>query len=162
MTNRYQITLFPNVVGTRYPHKSVSGILANFSNLSDLERVIVKHAWSPAVFQDNCRRNENFKRMSVMGLDFDGNAMIKDVAGKLRILDLEFSITLTRHHQKQKGNKPPCDRFRVVIPLEEPITNQKEFLETWRSIRNEFPQIDAQCKDAARFYFASIHGVWRG
>lgn len=155
------ITIFPNVNGDMHPAKSNVGKVAKFNSLEELNKHIVSSAWSPSVFANNNRKNENFIYTNVMALDFDENADPADIRSRLIHLGFDYSITLTRNHMKQKGTKAPCSRFRVVIPLEEKIESQQIFSSTWLWLQEQFPEVDGQCKDPARFYFASTNGVWR-
>jgi hypothetical protein len=66
-------------------------------------------------------------------------------------------IATSKSHQREKpkGAKvmPPCDRFRVVVPLSRPLHSDADFKATWFETRRLFPKADEACKDAARFYF---------
>lgn len=160
---KYEITLLPGVKKTENP-TVVVGTRHIFQTFDDLSKAIVKCAWSPGVFKGDHRKKANFEFADVMGLDFDDGLPMKIVADRLKNLGLDFSISLTRHHQKPKKSgdslKPACDRFRVLIPLEERICSLEEFEATWAFLFEHFPEIDIKCKDPSRLFFASINGRW--
>lgn len=64
-------------------------------------------------------------------------------------------IVTTKNHQKWKDTKPPCDRFRVILFLQEPIYDSGTYLATWHTLYKTFPFIDSSCKDAGRYWFRS-------
>lgn len=164
---KYEITVFPGVKKTENP-RIVDGQRYVFRDFAHLSRGITKIAWSSGLFTNDYRNKANFECANVIGLDFDDGLSMNDVAKRLAALGLTYSITLTRHHQKPKPqkqgrpDKPACDRFRVVIPLEEPITNAEDFEATWSYLYEKFPEIDTACKDPSRLFFASIQGPWEG
>ena len=155
------ITIFSGVEKDKHPSKARLGKTVQFSNFPALNKFIVSTAWSPSVFKENVRKNENFLYADVMALDFDEGATPMQVSRRLSQLKLDFSITLTRNHLKKTETKSKGPRFRVVIPLEERIRCKRVFENTWKWLHLQFPEVDIQCKDPARFYFASTKGIWR-
>jgi len=123
----------------------------SFTELHDLA---CNTAWSPALVKDNRRSSDNFEQCQVIALDFDGELSLVDTMTRLEEEKLSYSLTFSKSHQIEK-NGTIADRFRVIIPLEKTIKTGATFLATWKKLHSIFPEIDAQCKDAARFFFAS-------
>lgn len=132
------------------------------TNWEDLPSRITQYAWAPGIYRENHRKNINLETMDLFVCDVDGGCTIEQA--KEIFKPFKCIIGLSKSHQKWKDEKPPCDRFRVVVPLTEPITNDADFKATWFSVQKFCPAIDPQCKDAARFYWpcTDIVAQWDG
>lgn len=161
-----EITIYKKVQGTKYPQFSNIGERIKVDSLIELNSIIIESAHSPGIFRGDERKNENFLYADTIELDFDGGIAPTQVHKKLKSLGLDHSITLTRHHLKNKKSgkreMPPDHRFRVIIPLEKRVTTVEQYTHAWNYLASLFPEIDQQCKDPARFFFASVNGVWEG
>ncbi len=157
-----EISIYKAVGGTLDPSKSVEAERVTFDSIADLENCITKHAWSPGVFMNDYRTNENFLHCDVFALDFDGGVTVVEIKKRLDKLNIDYSITLTRHHNLQKKENVASERFRLVMPLEKRIESKIDYEKFWSMLHRVFPEADNKCKDPARFFFASINGAWRG
>lgn len=125
---------------------------------NELGQLITTSLWAPGTFTDNHRTIKNFEQMTVLGLDIDGGCSIQDARNIFR--DYTYIIAPSRNHQKEKVLKsgkvlPPCDRFRILIPLSEPIVTDDDFKATWHQALALCPDLDPACKDSSRFYYPS-------
>lgn len=111
---------------------------------------ITTSMWSPGIFKDNHRKKANFEKANIMALDFDEGLDLEDA--RERFSGFRHIIGTTRSHQKEKHGKV-CDRFRVVLFLEESITDGKTYEATVQEILNSNPEADSQAKDAARMFY---------
>lgn len=140
----------------------------NVNSVVELEwpqigEVICREGWSPSGFKSDAdgkmrRRNGNFESVDLLVLDVDGGCTLAEA--EERFSGYAMIIATTRNHQKEKSRSsgqviPPCDRFRVVIPLSRRILDRNEYFATWMSAKEKWPFIDDACKDVARFYYAS-------
>lgn len=143
------------VPGKEFNSKKVDGEFEG--SFEDVADAVTKSSWSPSIFKDGKRTNKNFRASQMIALDFDSNTKVDDVKFKLNRMGLTYSLSYSRHHMKPKKNQGPEPRFRVIIPLSAPIKDPKTYQATWSHIAEHFPTLDAQCKDPARFFFASTH-----
>lgn len=120
--------------------------------INDLADVIKEKNYSLGVFKDNYRNRDNFVQAEAIGLDVDDGISIDEAIDKLK--GYKCIVAPTKSHRKDKGGKV-ADRFRVILFLEEPITDIDDYYETWYSLQEEFPFIDKACKDPSRFYYPS-------
>lgn len=114
--------------------------------------------WSPMVFKPGTTRaSKNFDHTSFMVFDFDSGYTLEEA--KIEFAGVKHIIATTRNHQREKHGLV-CDRFRVICPLDKPISNPTEYQKIWdfysNSISGLFPHNDQQTKDLARIYFRSI------
>ena len=115
-----------------------------------------KGGFSNLIFKDNYRKKENYiQNMSnVIIFDIDDGMTINEFISRYKG-QFAFAIGTTKSHMKDK-NGVVCDRFRVLLPTETAIDLDHEgYSNMMREIMLEFPFIDKQCKDAARFYFGN-------
>jgi len=160
-----ELSIYKNVEGYRYAKNAQIGEVVKVSSLQELEKIIIKDAYSPFIYTNNLRKSANFIRTNLMVFDFDGGVTLEDVSDILLEKNLDHSLTLTKSHRIKKLSgttlRNPEDRFRLIIPLSKPIKNETEYRKVWTYLYSLFPQADSQCKDLGRFYFASVNGTWK-
>lgn len=144
---------------TQIVQKEIKGSL---SEIMDVTKTI---SWSPGTFRyvDNhrtrrgdlvtgkYRSNDTFVSLSLLVYDIDGTLTIIDAIKTLKKLSVTYFILTTKSHQKQKGNKPPRDHFRIVMPFSREITSKDEYFILWKHFSKYF-NADPSCKDVARYY----------
>lgn len=132
---------------------SDSGSLTTFHRCLFKKEIILNQIWSPCTYKDNWRRKENFSSSELIALDVDEGCSIEN----FKLEGFEYLIATTRNHQKDK-NGVTCDRFRVLIPLEDEV-NDPDF---YKFIIKEFVKdnnlnfVDPACIDSARMFYPSV------
>lgn len=131
-----------------------TGVAANVleTTFEDLGTTICTSNWAPGVFKENRRQNKYLEEIALLVLDIDEGMTISDAQSLLT--GYTYMIGTSRSHMLQKGNKPACERFRIVLPLNETITNDADFKATWFAAKKLLPTIDDACKDSARFFYS--------
>lgn len=124
----------------------------------ELLKIIVSNNYSLSTFKNNHRKIENFISADAIALDID-DTMTIDRAKEI-FKDYTYVLAPSRNHQKIKVTQsgvevPPCDRFRIIFPLEIPITDPKVFYNTWFSVSGMAEGADEACKDPSRFFYPS-------
>lgn len=122
-----------------------------FDGLDHLARLVTEYDWSHSIFRENYRNASNFTQANLIALDIDEGCSIDEAQNLFK--DLKHIIVTSRNHQKPKDNKPACDRFRVILPLETPIVDASIYLATWNDLFKKYPFIDRSCKDTSRFWY---------
>lgn len=118
--------------------------------------IITQSMWSPSLFEDGVRSNKSFSSTKLMVLDIDSGLSIEQA--KKLFINFRHVIGTTRNHQKEKVSAsgritPACDRFRIILELEEVITDAKVYKRVWHHVKGMCPQLDEACKDPARFFY---------
>lgn len=128
----------------------------------ELVNQVLLHPWAPGIFKEGHRTNASFEAMDWFVCDIDEGMTIEEA--KVIFAPYQCAIGTSRSHQIAKRTKPPCDRFRVIIPLSQPITSDADFKATWFEVKKICPAMDPACKDAARFYFPckALVATWAG
>lgn len=124
------------------------------TDLTFLQTITLGSPWAPGVFDANHRKIANLRTIEVLALDVDDGCTIAE-ATRLFAPYSGF-IGTSKNHQKQKGDKPPCDRFRIVLQLGGQIKSDADYKATWLEAQKICPAIDASCKDSARFFFPCV------
>lgn len=126
---------------------------AQFSNLIFLSNIITDWCWSSCIWNYGNRKEENFISADWCVLDFDGPdtplALVKDV-----FQDTIHIIGTTKSNQKDKGGVV-CDRFRLVVPFETPITDIHTYKHTMKKLVYKYDS-DKACIDGARFFWPCV------
>ena len=123
-----------------------------FAKVVDL--VKSKFNYSAGIFKNNYRNADNYLNYSDMIiLDIDDGKTIEEARNIFEPFD--YIIATTKSHQKEK-NGVICDRFRVLLPTEKPITlNKVEYSKMMKEVYKDFPFVDQVCCDSSRFFFPS-------
>lgn len=101
-------------------------------------------------FRKNYRHTSCFISSNWIGLDFDEGPTLAEMT---RVFcDVTHVIGTTKSHQTKKGERPPCDRFRIFLKLPLTITNYQEYKDVLRYYVEEY-DADDKCVDAARFFW---------
>jgi hypothetical protein len=119
---------------------------------TDLARVALANRWAPGVFNGDRRLATSLRSIELLALDIDENCTL-DTALEL-FEEYKHVIMTTKSHQIEK-NGVVCDRFRVVLWLNSPIDNDKDYKATWAAAQQRWGFIDPACKDASRFFYNS-------
>ena len=85
-------------------------------------------------------------------MDFDDGELSLAQATENVFSDHIHIIGTTRNHQKPKGTKPPCDRFRVAIPFDKPIHNLYTYKHNLGLVADRYP-VDRSMCDGADYFF---------
>lgn len=125
--------------------------------IDDLAKLATTYNYSMGVFKDNYRNKKNFEVAEAIAIDVDNdgpndNYAISEAAEKFA--QFKHIIMPSKSHQIEKNGKV-ADRFRVILFLDKPVTDAKDFQATWKTIYDSYPAADRACKDASRFYFPS-------
>lgn len=119
--------------------------------LNELADYITRYTWSPCLYKDGHRKQIHFIGADMMALDFDDGYPTLHEA-QLMFWPYKHLIATTKSHQVKKGDKPACDRFRVVLCFEDIITDMYSYRASVAPIVKEYGS-DQKPKDAARFFF---------
>jgi hypothetical protein len=120
-------------------------------NVGSIASAVSRYAWSPIVWENGRRLAANFKSAAWCVLDYDDG--LTTVAQAVRMFaDCAHVIGTTKSHQVAKGDRPACDRFRVLLKFERPITDLAAFKASMSYYVSRF-RSDDQCVDGARFYW---------
>lgn len=127
------------------------------NSVAELAQYATQNHYSTGVFQDNHRKISNFLEAECIALDIDndeGSEFTIDQAKDL-FKDYKHLIMPSKSHLKRKGNKGKRHRFRVILFLDSPVTDSKDFKATWYKLKDYCPHIDDACKDSSRFFYPS-------
>ncbi len=127
------------------------------NSLQDLVDQALQFNYSTGVFKDNHRNKSNFQEAQCIALDIDNDGPNEShtMAEARKIFgDYKHIIMPSKSHNKEKNGRI-AERFRVILFLENKITDAKDFTATWKTIYDVYPAADRACKDASRFYFPS-------
>lgn len=140
-----------------YGDKNLSKPTSHKSPREDLMQIIQKYTWSPYIYKNEHRSNENFNYTWLIGIDIDDSLPSNIAIERLNYYKLNFILTFTRNHQKQKGLKGPCDRYRIILFLKVPINERIKLKQILKLIQLKlFPELDSQTLDPARIFYPSI------
>jgi len=125
-----------------------------------------KQNYSPSQFKDGYRKADKWlggNTMLVFDVD-DGTTLEQ---AQSMFIDTCCALLPTKSHQVAKDGQPPRDRFRVFLPMVEPInfTDAERFKRVMRNVAGAFKlTFDKATVDPSRFYFPSppeaLEKVW--
>jgi len=125
----------------------------------DMPGIMTDIPWSPSHFANNHRAAANLLAVQTIAFDFDsGLCELDQMVDYMKDAELSVVIGTTKSHQIEKGDKPPCDRFRVAILMESIIADN----DLYRQQMNFFKELwstngkcwfDNACVDSSRFFY---------
>ena len=132
---------------------------------NELPHITQNFSYSAIEFHDYVRLGTNFKQASSIILDFDDGMTITQALETFK--NVYAMVATTKSHQQSTKSGVPNgkqtekrDRFRVIIFLQNPITDPKEFVRVMTNMINTYGS-DPACKDLARYYFPNpTQEVW--
>lgn len=120
--------------------------------VEDLGRFVTENDWCPATFKGPIRNAANFLATEILALDVDSGCTIEEAT--TRFSGFKHIIAPSRSHRKEK-NGVIADRFRVILFLSSPVTDNATFKATWNMALELWPFIDKACSDSCRFFYKS-------
>jgi hypothetical protein len=118
--------------------------------------LIMKEPWSHVLVKEGTDwlAGYNFASTELLVYDFDkGKPTVAEMTQQLA--GYKHIIGTSMHHQLVKGDKPACDRYRVVLFLDKPITDievYKATLQAHAEMLGFHRLMDTQTKDVARYW----------
>lgn len=162
-----RLSIYPkvNFLPKNKDEKALQSKLASNPNLpqvleintdEDLINAVTSYGWSPSIFS-GVRHNDNFISTDFMSLDIDSGLRIEDAEKRVQSLGLACLCLPSPSHTEASH------RFRLIFPLAKTILNCEDFDSTWDFLQKQFPELDAQCSDYARWYAPSKMeaGFWQ-
>jgi hypothetical protein len=122
----------------------------------DLIKTVTSFGWSPCIFS-GYRNNNNFLSCDFMSLDVDSGLTIEEAERRVQKLGVACLCL------PSPSFTPEFHKFRLIFPLAKTILNTEDFDSTWDWLQEQFPELDAQCSDYARWYAPSKMeaGFWQ-
>jgi hypothetical protein len=135
----YPLTVFKGFQSTthkltKHTWADLADILTTPSNQSSKSMMPY---YSIAEFKPNNRSSETLISCHAIILDSDDGYSINAAKQALDETSLNYVITTSWSHQAEKNGKPPCDRFRVVIPMTESITDKGKYASYYNYFSNK-------------------------
>jgi len=158
MLDSYAISLFDN----RHDNRP-RAIKRTWADLCDRIRTPLVRAekdgalFAPAIFDPPKRAKRNVVEVSMLVLDYDHGANMDRDCAPWRDLELTFAAYTTHSSRQVTESNPDAEvRFRVMIPLLEPIPADKyPLLWQWAADASE-GRIDLAAKDASRMFYTPV------
>lgn len=130
--------------------------IINITTEEDLINAITLYGWSPSIFS-GVRHNDNFISTDFMSLDIDSGLTIEEAEKRVQTLGLCCLCLPSPSHTET------THKFRLIFPLAKTILSREDFDSTWDFLQKQFPELDIQCSDYARWYAPSKmdDGFWQ-
>lgn len=125
--------------------------LAAEGTLDQLADRITKFCWGPMLWRGGKCLTANFIASHWMALDFDE----ADYSLAQAINEWSDTVALigtTKSHAKVKKGSPAKDRFRIVVPWAEAITDPRTYKYNLQRLIRQY-DADSACSDPGRFFW---------
>lgn len=113
--------------------------------------------FSPATFDPSERKKANVKEISMLVLDYDYDSSLDSDLKVWEALGVRFGVYTTHSHRRATDSNPNADdRFRMLIPLAEPVPADL-FAGLWEwAASTSNGKIDGQAKDESRMFYTPV------
>ncbi|WP_265822552.1 hypothetical protein [Geovibrio ferrireducens] len=128
-----------------------------------------RYNYSAAICENGYRLGSKLQGFTnVLMYDFDDGTPMDETKERFEDFEISCFITTSRNHQKQKGEgesaKPPCDRYRLIIPLSAGLSvtaaEYHDFYIYFSELTGLSDQIDTKTKDTVRMYFPNPNQIY--
>lgn len=117
------------------------------------QELLLTNVWSPIIWKHDRRAKAEYLSCKYAALDFDSGEWTLETARTwCHEHRLPCIIGTSKSHGIIKGAKAACDRFRLIVPFAEVITDRLVYEATMKKLSLEMP-CDKACVDAARYFF---------
>lgn len=117
---------------------------------ADFVNILTTRVWTPIIYGNGHRRQDNFQAAQLLVLDFDSPLYPLSQAIN-EWCDTVHWIGTTKSHQRDKGGVT-CDRFRLVVPYTDVIRDLALYRYNYAKTLDQY-DADGQTKDGARLFF---------
>lgn len=107
------------------------------NDFKTLVKFALLHQWSPITWQGNYRKRDNFKSCEFCVLDIDGGLTYPQAVRIITERKIKAVILSTENHHKEKDGKI-CDRMRIIMRWDKPITDFETYRFNYRAWNREF------------------------
>jgi len=101
-----------------------------------------------ATFAHNKRNSASLETVHAITLDCDDGLSLTTAQERLELSGLNYLIITSWSHQRPKNGKPPCDRYRIIIPLAEPLADLSHYNNYYDYLSNKL--VDNSADKSAR------------
>lgn len=135
-------------------------------SVSDLREKLTSHNFSTIIWAENYRSGEKFRYVTGMLLDFDHSASFSEVHASLIMDGLNHFMITSKSHNIEK-NGEVSERFHVIIPFSEDVTDPNQLERLYEHFLAKFPDADRNAKGLARHFYnsptdATYADYWEG
>lgn len=123
-------------------------------NVPDLREKLTSHNFSTIIWAENYRLGEKFRYVTGMLLDFDHSASFSEVHASLIMDGLNHFMITSKSHNIEK-NGAISERFHVIIPFSDDVTDPSQFERLYEHFLAKFPEADRNAKGLARHFYKS-------
>lgn len=143
-----------------YPYRHEATDAASLSDAVRCDHVC-------AQYRENYRSNDNYIISNCVVMDVDNDhtedpsEWITPESLAEEYADIQFAITYSRNHMKQKESYSPRPRFHIYFEID-PVTDADAYAEIKTALQIMYPFYDDNALDAGRFIFGADPGdvIW--
>ena len=99
------------------------------------------------------RQKSNIVSAQAIALDIDEDLSIEEALALPVVRDYAAAIYTSASHQKVKGDKPACDRYRIIFVLPEALADTALYEAATQNLMDLVGHADRACRDASRMFF---------
>lgn len=147
--NKYFLLLQKN-------EKKPSGKILVSDNFREISEKIIVDCYSVGFYNPPKRTKYFWRKSNILAFDIDDEqpTTMKNLQEKLK--DIKYIIAPSKSHRKIKGNKGPCDRYRLLVFLDEYIWDYQSYKKYAQKFAENFEFIpDKRSMDATHLFFPS-------
>lgn len=146
---------------------AIKGMYPKWITWDELPKYMTDIPWSPSHFTDNHRCAAKLITVQIVAFDFDsGLCTLDQMVDYMKESETPCVIGTTKSHQIDKGEKPPCDRFRVALLMESQTSDN----DLYRQQMGFFKKIwatdgvcwfDNACVDSSRYFYPCKNIIYK-
>lgn len=103
--------------------------------------------WMPGIMNGG-RKSDNWAHQQVVAIDIDRGLSLGQAIERLKSFDLSITFAYSTFSSSEKN-----DRYRMVIVLQEVISEEQKFRRLSNALKYLFPEMDKQCMTLSHMFY---------
>lgn len=148
-----------------HQHSLVGWEMIEVKSFGEIERIVKSRSYAAfGEMTNGCKKIDNVRSMATVAMfDIDndpGEPQLSIKESQDLLSGITYVLVTSRSHQKIKDDKPSVDRFRILVPLNKPLTASKpeyrlEMMMLAENLGLTYFVDYKALRDIARFYYQS-------
>lgn len=132
------------------------GISVHIDSVEKTGKFITSNNYSGGIYDFDTRSRTNWKKSNILIIDIDEPQNTSMAYISESLASYLHIIAPTKSHLKPKGSNPPCERYRLILFLDDYIYSPETYVAVIKLISKKYSlKIDLRAIDVSHFFWKS-------
>lgn len=132
------------------------GDLFHFIKIKEISEIVTESCYSVGFYNPPRRTKHFWRKSNILAFDIDDDQALTMKSLQQKLKDIKYIVAPSKSHQEVKGNKPPCDRYRLLVFLTDYIYDYNLYKRYSQKFAEKYGFTpDKRSMDATHLFFPS-------